>query len=654
MDGAHRASLIRGAAVLTAAFAVVADIAGVYGPPVAIAQDQPPRFQSGVEVVTVDVTVVDGNGRPVLQLTPADFIVEVDGRRRRVITAEWIPLTFDSAQGNPAEARTPSTSPAAQPALLPYSSNERPTGGRLIVLFVDRLNIRFEGLVAMRSAVEGFLDRLQPSDRVALVVDGFGTANTLAFTTDRQRIKDAIGRIAGQRGLVAGSGAPNHALRELLTGLKSIDAPKTVLLISEGFPVSDAPLLAATRPFLVELEQLAAESRTIIYSLKLDPRLSDLRWQTQDTALGPDLTAPAAGDRRGAARSQGTPDLGDQRSMPGPANAAVPDRIEAGAGLYSVAAVTGGSMFTIVMNADPAFARIDAELSGYYLLGVEADLSHRDGKPRAIKVDVARSGVTVRSRRQLIANRPAPRPKTPDEALLPAFSSPTPIAALPIRVATFAMRGNGASDIRLMIHAEVGADYTAQKTVVLGFVIADATDTVIERRAGNSTLRPVSASGPSPLQVTTSVSLPPGEYTMKLAVADGDRVGSVEHRVRAAIDRAGAVSFSDLVVGGTAASKPAMPPPIAPTVRADFVQGVIEAYGAEAVRVRGRLEIAARETGPALAEAPIMAVAAGDGRAILVQVLPVRDLQAGRYVLRATLEAPNAKPLTIARAFQKE
>ena len=97
-------------------------------------------------------------------------------------------------------------------------------------------------------------------------------------------------------------------------------------------------------------------------------------------------------------------------------------------------------MFTVAMKADPAFARIDSELSGYYLLGVEADPSTRDGKPHGIKVDVDRPGVTVRSRRQLIANRPPPPPRTPEEALLPAFSSPTPIAALPIRVATFSMR----------------------------------------------------------------------------------------------------------------------------------------------------------------------------------------------------------------------
>ena len=237
-------------------------------------------------------------------------------------------------------------------------------------------------------------------------------------------------------------------------------------------------------------------------------------------------------------------------------------------------------MFTVVMKADPAFARIDSELSGYYLLGVEADPSTRDGKPHGIKVDVDRPGVTVRSRRQLIANRPPPPPRTPEEALLPAFSSPTPIAALPIRVATFSMRGGGDKNIQLMIHAEVGADYAAQKTVVLGFVIADRNDRVVQRRAGNSSLRPIAPGQPSALQFTTSVTLDPGDYTMKLAVADGDRVGSVEHPVHAALDSAGAIAFSDLVVGGTGSAKPAMPPPVGPTIRTDHVQGLVEAYGA--------------------------------------------------------------------------
>ncbi len=608
------------------------------------AQDQqPPRFQSGVEVVTVDVTVVDDDGRPILDLRPRDFVVEVDGRRRRVITAEWIALT-------PA---TPAASGVQDAALVvaapePYWSNETPVPGRFIMLLVDRTNIRFEGMNAHRAAIEGFIDRLQPSDRLSVVASGFGSAPSAPFTTDHERVKRTLTSIVGQRGLDAPSAL--RALRELLIELKPIEAPKTIVLISEGFPV---PTPDTGEPLIQEIERLAAEARTIVYALQLAPRINDIRRTTQDANLGPDLTAPAAAGSRGAARGQGLPAAGGPQTMPGPANAPVADRVEAGGGLNSVAAVTGGSMFTVVMKADPAFARIDSELSGYYLLGVEADPSTRDGKPHGIKVDVDRAGVTVRSRRQLIANRPPPPPRTPEEALLPAFSSPSPIAALPIRVATFSMRGAGEKNIQPMIQAEVGADYTAQKSVVLGFVIADKNDRVVQRRAGNSSLRPVAPGKPSALQFTTSVTLEPGDYTMKLAVADGDRVGSVEHPVHAALDTAGAIAFSDLVVGGTGSAKPAMPPPVGPTIRTDHVQGVVEAYGAAAADVRGRLEIAKAVDGPALVSAPI-AAASGSGRAVLTQVLPVKDLPSGRYVLRAVLIAPNAPAHTVIRAFEKQ
>jgi VWFA-related protein len=607
------------------------------------AQDQqPPRFQSGVEVVTVDVTVVDDDGRPIRDLQPRDFVVEVDGLRRRVITAEWIALT----PATPAPSVQDTARVAAAPE--PYSSNETSVPGRFIMLLVDRANIRFEGMNAHRAAIEGFIDGLQPSDRLSVVASGFGSAPSAAFTTDHERVKRTLTSIAGQRGLDAPSAL--RALRELLIELKPIEAPKTIVLISEGFPV---PVPDSGEPLIQEIERLAAEARTIVYALRLDPRINDIRRTTQDTSLGPDLTEPAAAERRGAARGQGLPNPGGPQTMPGPANELVPDRLDAGGGLDSVAAVTGGSMFTVVMKADPAFARIDSELSGYYLLGVETDPSTRDGKPHRIKVDVDRPGVTVRSRRQLIANPPPPPPRTPEEALLPAFSSPSPIAALPIRVATFSMRGGGDKNIQLMIHAEVGADYVAQKTVVLGYVIADRNDRVVQRRAGNSPLRPAVPGQSSALQFTTSVTLDPGEYTMKLAVADGDRVGSVEHPVRAALDRAGSVSFSDLVVGGAASVKPAMPPPLGPTIRTDHVQGVVEAYGTDAAAVRGRLDIASVPDGPAVASVPLVIAASGSGRAVLTQVLPVQDLAAGRYVLRAVLTVPGTAPRTIVRAFEK-
>ena len=45
------------------------------------AQQPPPKpsFQSSVEVTSLDVTVVDDRGKPITNLTPADFNVRIDG-----------------------------------------------------------------------------------------------------------------------------------------------------------------------------------------------------------------------------------------------------------------------------------------------------------------------------------------------------------------------------------------------------------------------------------------------------------------------------------------------------------------------------------------------------------------------------------------------
>ena len=87
-------------------------------------QPQPPKpsFQSSVEVTSLDVTVVDDRGKPIADLTPADFAVRIDGNSRRVVTAEWVPLI-----GEPAGAPAPAPPDG-------YSTNESATGGRLIVI----------------------------------------------------------------------------------------------------------------------------------------------------------------------------------------------------------------------------------------------------------------------------------------------------------------------------------------------------------------------------------------------------------------------------------------------------------------------------------------------------------------------------------------
>ena len=145
---------------------------------------QLPRFQTSVDVTSVDVTVVDNRGRPVMNLQPGDFTVRIQGLARRVVSAEWVSLV------------TPER-PSAPPPPPGYTTNENATGGRLIVFVVDQPNIRFGGALGIRAALNGFMDRLQPSDRVAAVGVGPGSAST-PFTADRERVKQVIARMVGQ------------------------------------------------------------------------------------------------------------------------------------------------------------------------------------------------------------------------------------------------------------------------------------------------------------------------------------------------------------------------------------------------------------------------------------------------------------------------
>src|SRR6188768_460108 len=54
------------------------------------AQKPTPTFRSGLDVIAVDVQVSDRNGVPVAGLGPDRFAVTINGRRRRVLSAELV------------------------------------------------------------------------------------------------------------------------------------------------------------------------------------------------------------------------------------------------------------------------------------------------------------------------------------------------------------------------------------------------------------------------------------------------------------------------------------------------------------------------------------------------------------------------------------
>jgi len=621
-------------------------------------QPQQPVFRASVEVTPIDVGVVDGQGKPVTTLAPSDFTVQIDGQPRRVLTADWIALATPRG----------TTAPAPPPG---YSTNTNATGGRLILIVIDQPNIRFGGATAIRSAVNGFVDRLQPSDRVAAVGIGPGPPST-PFTTDHELIKKTIARMAGSRSPTTGAtryfvalseavaieknepdaaqrvisrecagerpgpsldlcisavlsdahtialtGAAEgdqtlNSLRMLLTALRTIDAPKTLVLISEGFLIGDR---------LVDVQDLgafAAAARTSIYALKLERDMFS------------DVT------------TRNAPDIGVRGD----------DRRLVSEGIEALADASRGSLFNIAAGAEGAFARIESELSGYYLLGVESGGKDKDGKAHPIQVKVNRPGLQIRARRQF-TSRPTDRPaQNPREAVMAALNSPLMLPALPLRVATFSLQGPDPTKVQLLIHAGVGADYAQSKVVTFGYTIADASGRIIESLGGDMRLAPIMNGVPSELQYTVGSSVPPGDYLLKLAIAEGDRLGTVEHPIHAALVDVPPLRLSDLMVGGPLDTRQLDRPTIGHTIVFGALQGYLEAYGAGAGDLKAQYEVAADEKSQPLLSEDVPGRPAGNQRMIFSHAIPVRQLPPGSYVLRATVFSTGGVVKTMTRGFE--
>ena len=127
---------------------------------------QQPVFRSGVDLIAVDVAIVDRNGNPITGVRPDQFDVTVDGKPRRVVSAEFVEFASRDKPGAAAPA-------AEKPAQLLFSSNQPSAPGaprgRLIFLAIDQASFKPLGARGAMEAARRFIDRLQPDDRVGLV-----------------------------------------------------------------------------------------------------------------------------------------------------------------------------------------------------------------------------------------------------------------------------------------------------------------------------------------------------------------------------------------------------------------------------------------------------------------------------------------------------
>ena len=206
-----------------------------------------------------------------------------------------------------------------------------------------------------------------------------------------------------------------------------------------------------------------------------------------------------------------------------------------------------------------------------------------------------RKGAIVRSRRHVLntqSDRRARAARSPRQAVAAALGSPLLASALPLRVASFALQGPERDKVQLLIHADVGTDYPSSK-VDLGRLRHHRQERpLVDSKAADMRLLPVMSGVPSPLQYTAGASLPPGDYTLKLAAVEGERVGTVEHLIHAGLPAVGDLTLSELMVGGPLDVGELLTPTIGYQINFGSVHGYLEAYGAETDAVTIEYEVA--------------------------------------------------------------
>ena len=366
-------------------------------PPPQDPAQKPLTFRTRIDSVSVDVTVTDRQGKPVTDLTPADFEVREAGKVQTIDTFKLV--AADVAE--PASPLRDITSFSDQAREVADDRN------RIFLIFLDDYHVRQSNSMRVREQLARFVSNLGSRDLVAVLYPLTPVA-AVTFSRNHAGTAGAIMNFWGRkydytpRNLYEEryQGLPpeqQERMRNDVTifGLEQAciflgtlrEGRKTLLFISEGLsgtlpsgtnikgtiiqpgatPNQSQQFFASTQ-ILSQMQQVfAAASRANTSIFTLDPRgLATSEFDISDTVKYEQDKAVL------------------QESMDS---------------LRVLADQTDGRAIVNRNDPIPELQRMMRELSAYYLLGYTSTVAPRDGKFHQIQVRVKRPGLEVRARK---------------------------------------------------------------------------------------------------------------------------------------------------------------------------------------------------------------------------------------------------------------
>jgi len=657
----------------------------------------PPVFRAGADLVTVDVVVVDKDGKAVRGLT-ADAFTLLDRKKPQSISA------FEEVS----HVYTDETRAAELPVTVKHdvADNRTAQSQRLVVVVVDDLHIYSGRTARAKDLARQIINNLGPDASMAVLFTS-GEHST-QVTEDRALLLAAAdtlkGRQAVRRPLSANDTShakgldPEMSPEAKMAALSGVGSGEEFFEnMSQYKTLEDAARLVGgndlRRKAFVMLTEGINKDLTGLFGGEFSqceindptaPCYHDVALRQAMESMRRANVATYAIDPRGHVSPQ---DLARESfpSPPGllgslggtaaaddsPVRTTNPVRL-AQDGLTILSEASGGFAVTDTDDFTGGLGRVLEDLDHYYLLGFRpADPDGKGYRPLDVRV-TGHPDWTLRFRKGYMPGGPPAPPDNADPLLsgvMPKSDLPLRLFALPFPGAAAAPATKGgppatshialALEISAPVRAMLEADGRLHDDVsyqVLAIDEQKAKAVSRVRRAARLSLKPMTAAGPMPdvatYQIDASIDLPPGRYQLRVSVSSAklDKGGSVYLSLEVPDFSAAPVALSGLAIGyadgehvpvASADATPGVPSralPFGPSLDRQFAQSdTLKVY----------LEVARRNT----AEAATVTVSIVDGadrvavstdhplapnagQLLLTQALD--SLEPGAYRLRVT------------------
>jgi VWFA-related protein len=518
---------------------------------------QRPTFSTTTNIVIVNVTVLDKNGKPIENLTKDDFQLYEDGKLQQLQSVDLQRLSNDklpalSANSLPPEPIEPKGyNPDAEKAAIKTSMKTKYQDRRLIVMLFDLSSMQpAEQIRTKDSAIKFITSQMTTSDMVSLMVFGSQLITVQDFTSDRDLLIATINKFR------IGDSSENASVAD--EGADSQDQSGQFVADETEFNIFNSDLkLAALEDAARKLAQYPEKKALLYFSSGIQKNGVDNQSQlraTVNTAVRSNVAFYPI-DARGL--SAVVP--GGDATQAG----AVGNNLYSGAGqrtvkdnfnnqqetLYTLAADTGGKALLDSNDLTEGMRQVQQDFTSYYVLAYSSSNSALDGRYRRIQVKLAPKDAGLKAKLDYREGYYGPttfaRMKDVDKEaqLSQALASENPVTDLPVAVEVDYFRlektkyfipisvripGSALAFQNKGSKAATELDFIAQMFDARGRSAATVRDT-IPLKLDQTTAGAVEHKN---IQYDTGVTLTPGKYTLRFVARENGegKIGTFEQK----------------------------------------------------------------------------------------------------------------------------